>query len=1286
MNYLRGAVSAISAPYQYYKELPPINPSTLTGAIDVIVIQRPSSNGSTELACSPFHVRFGKWQVLRPSEKKVNVSVNGHPIPFDMKIGEAGEAFFVFETEDDVPDELITSPLLKAKVEEAPIDGSDAQVDRFGAKKDESSQLEPDFLDLDATEQDKPKSQESSPPSSSQSPPETEDANDRTEVEKEQDERADAALERKTGKSVHVPHVEYQDGVAIDTEGYHSQSFHKHSRSHESHYEDYRHDRDGSDRTIKGYGVNPSTKETFTFPTFEEEPETDNLSVPFPYRATSEPPPDIEISDASTYPLTPSASTPTTTSASEAETALPPTTPKSRSKILPGTKLVLPPQEFTWEWGGFPTPSPMKTSFSFGKTGRTISGTGPAGPSTAAHHHHNSVAVNASAWGRSSTLGGSDDFIGSGKGKGKAKADDLFGIGSTVLDPVSEGEVDEESDDEVVGISELKTGYRSRSVPPGLEGSPTSAVRRRRSFSPGKTKRWRGAAEDGDQGVEDMPSSSASRRRASDSAAASSGYGAGGLLAVSGSDPTRFRVFIEGKKMEFELSLVERRAEDGKESEESVEGKEVEDDMENRGRNRQVTRRSKKRALRVFSPDGRWTGVDEFEMASLFEQGKINLQRFLDDESVVQDPRLVIRWAGEQYISRSDESPLMSALIIWRDSYLKAREAGQVITRPSSPVSDYEEPLTPTTTSAQSTATLPTSASSSGYLAIDANQKKLERSQSEPPETIQPKDESGTKPPTSSSWVQWWSRSRKKTSDTSTKRPELKEAYSEPTVPAPPTAKVEGLVKADGALAAQGSESAPALPSTPIQKPVDLPQPVTTSEASPKKYVKTLRLTSDQLKSLNLKPGSNTITFSLSTTGVVACTARIFVWDSTDLVVISDIDGTITKYALSVYDFKLTLTKSSFRSDGLGHVFAMIGRDWTHLGVAKLYTDICRNGYKILYLTSRAIGQADATRGYLKGIKQNDYQLPEGPVIMSPDRLIASLHREVVLRKPEVFKMACLRDIQRLFGEASRNPFYAGFGNRITDALSYRSVNVPSSRIFTIDTSGEVKCELLELAGYKSSYIHMTDLVDQMFPPINRKWAPEYTDFNYWKVPVQEFPLPDLSPPSPALSARSDNSTLARLRNFSLVGSRQANNLPTAKDTISDGKDLSNYRDSNLRQISSFERLRDTLGFSPSRSASPERSASPSTMWESDSEGEDDEGEGGNRGRRERRRSMTSMPGSLDDMDMDFGDDDDGAEEGEEYDEEEQDEEGMLDEEAAAEAAFAEDLLAAGEMKNVPFL
>lgn len=71
MNYLRGALNAAS---QYYKDLPPINPATLTGAIDVIVIERRNERGDVELACSPFHVRFGKWQVLRPAEKQVCLS------------------------------------------------------------------------------------------------------------------------------------------------------------------------------------------------------------------------------------------------------------------------------------------------------------------------------------------------------------------------------------------------------------------------------------------------------------------------------------------------------------------------------------------------------------------------------------------------------------------------------------------------------------------------------------------------------------------------------------------------------------------------------------------------------------------------------------------------------------------------------------------------------------------------------------------------------------------------------------------------------------------------------------------------------------------------------------------------------------------------------------------------------------------------------------------------------------------------------------------------------------
>lgn len=184
----------------------------------------------------------------------------------------------------------------------------------------------------------------------------------------------------------------------------------------------------------------------------------------------------------------------------------------------------------------------------------------------------------------------------------------------------------------------------------------------------------------------------------------------------------------------------------------------------------------------------------------------------------------------------------------------------------------------------------------------------------------------------------------------------------------------------------------------------------------------------------------------------------------------------------------------------------MIGRDWTHIGVAKLYTDIVANGYNILYLTSRSVGQADTTRTYLNGVFQEGFKLPKGPVIMSPDRTIAALRREIYLRKPEVFKMACLRDILNLFSQ-KRSPFYAGFGNRLTDALSYRSVNIPSNRIFTINSNAEVSLDLLALNKYKSSYVTMREVVDHFFPPVGllvTGGGEEFTDFNFWRETPME--------------------------------------------------------------------------------------------------------------------------------------------------------------------------------------
>jgi phosphatidate phosphatase LPIN len=59
--------------------------------------------------------------------------------------------------------------------------------------------------------------------------------------------------------------------------------------------------------------------------------------------------------------------------------------------------------------------------------------------------------------------------------------------------------------------------------------------------------------------------------------------------------------------------------------------------MEQRGRK---NRDGLSGGIRVFN------GRDEVETARIFDKGKVNYQRFLDDEAVVNDERLVIRWGG----------------------------------------------------------------------------------------------------------------------------------------------------------------------------------------------------------------------------------------------------------------------------------------------------------------------------------------------------------------------------------------------------------------------------------------------------------------------------------------------------------------------------------------------------------------------------------------------------------------------------------------------------------------
>ncbi|XP_038980940.1 phosphatidate phosphatase PAH1 isoform X2 [Phoenix dactylifera] len=169
---------------------------------------------------------------------------------------------------------------------------------------------------------------------------------------------------------------------------------------------------------------------------------------------------------------------------------------------------------------------------------------------------------------------------------------------------------------------------------------------------------------------------------------------------------------------------------------------------------------------------------------------------------------------------------------------------------------------------------------------------------------------------------------------------------------------------------------------------------VGTNQSPRKQFIRTNIPTNEQIASLNLKEGQNMIAFSFSTRvlGKQQVDAHIYLWKWNTRIVISDVDGTITK------------------SDVLGQFMPLVGKDWTQSGVARLFSAIKENGYQLLFLSARAIVQAYLTRSFLLNLKQDGKALPNGPVVISPDGLFPSLYREVIRRAPHEFKIACLEE------------------------------------------------------------------------------------------------------------------------------------------------------------------------------------------------------------------------------------------------------------------------------------
>ncbi|KAF9435639.1 hypothetical protein BGZ76_005842 [Entomortierella beljakovae] len=947
--------SFFSTVTKFYNE---INPATLSGAIDIIVVQQ--ANG--DLACSPFHVRFGKLSVLRPQEKVVEVRVNGETIAFPMKVGDAGEAFFVLETDDYVPDEFATSPIA------GPTDETDlAPVDYFdlNGKQVHQSQVDEDGL-LDNGYVSAASGHGSAFEESLKDDSDRESVFSTTGQSKD-----DATLESRLEMpgSFNQSHGSLQEPespmpTSPSEPGFDSKS-NKILKEQEKSASTQRDSIDFPVDTVFPVVVHKE------HPVISQNNATSASQRPRHNRRAS------VVFDMTGY------KTDTETESSDGEDDLPSGILSDSERFHPRFR-----KKFGKSRSNLSAEQRLQLIEDIKQGAFLIPEESLASTQVARHvsRSHN----------RKKRAGIPNGWQGR---KGRKRANSMPSVSAQNPEFPAAGDDAKNLDEPKTNAAKTVTEVAPRREPrPSVMSDTEMDYESRPAPSSAQDKGW--------------------------------SWGWGGLPVQQEGDET---------KGESKLTVPEIP--------EEIETREF-----------QMGSVTCRLAISLCGEED--FGKDLVACHKAFNTSLVTFDAFSKDPAAILADKKLVCYIDGRFYTWNDAVPQLVSLLF------------------------FHQPL------------------------FDASTQDLrgQKNLSEQDKT------SSTRFGSISRWF------RKTPTGSSTLPSDSSATAASPEPGAIAIGSDDDEIRPHNQ--ALRSKSLPPLDTNIDQNqpnthtPVNSEKPAEGTETK-KWYAKTLRLSSEQLGALNLKKGANTVSFSVTSAyqGTATCVAKIFLWDHDSRVVISDIDGTITK------------------SDALGHIFAMAGRDWTHLGVAKLFTDIRSNGYHILYLTSRAIGQADYTRKYLQKVEQNSYQLPDGPVIMSPDRLFSAFHREVIIRKPEVFKMACLRDIKKLFGE--RDPFYAGFGNRITDALSYRAVNVPSSRIFTIDSNGEVKLELL--SAFKSSYLALNDLVNEIFP--GQRVAPEFNDWNYWKSDMPTINLPDL----PLVAdIYSTNSTVSLLSSTTSVTKRIA--------------------------------------------------------------------------------------------------------------------------------------------------
>ncbi|XP_021176159.2 zgc:123305 isoform X3 [Fundulus heteroclitus] len=1019
-----------------------LNPATLTGGIDVIVVRQP--DGSFQ--CSPFHVRFGKLGVLRSKEKIVDIEINGEPVDLHMKLGDNGEAFFVEEHENmEVPAYLCTSPIPQEAPEDTDVaaEGSVARRKKRRKKRARSDNYLRDDVGTSSEERDRGK--------------ESDRDADAAHRDKPASEALSAALQ--ASKSIYYSLSEEPNeklGAAQNREA------HPHSDGEQSPSENVFFSRPGSPKSdsellLKSQDLfEPQMQWNWGgFPTVRHT----NADRAAACAAVRSRPADARLS-CPPQPCHPE-KTPPALQAPSPWSATHFRTIERQDSFDMGYEAEI----SCGRAGGFYVVKPQPRTRSLDLDGCSTQ-TSPSSPEKNSHDALSSH---------------SDLFVSC------VSSGDLDSTRSPECTP---GEQEEERDlsSESVGVY-FST---SQECPDGV-GSAAETVTKSKAFS---------EAEEPGKQTDDcsVPETSRSGQEPTDlqhggvlseptepgpvgSAPVSAGHG-GPAPCADGRDEASALGAADGSAGSSAPATAESRAQ-GTDS-----GISLAKSSEASPQPEQQDKRKSKRNHHLGPSDiylDDLTTLDP-EVAALYfpkteAEGAFSQYAEQASCSGSQSPQSVGSGAldsGTEYLSDSTSYSMDVSMSLCGQEGDTSQITKEKFTKHLVTYQDFvnnpgiiEDP------------SLVICINSNYYnwavaapmiLSMTTFQKNLPKSTVEQLVKDKMPKKSG----------RWWFSWRRRDMDNNQHK-QSKEEQEEPLASVSST--VQATLDDVDSDEAAGLGRKAVIPSSHSTETMNMAQSIS------QMYRKSLRLTSKQIENLNLREGANKVVFSVTTQyqGTCRCEAAIYLWNWADRVIISDIDGTITK------------------SDALGHILPQFGKDWTHKGIAKLYHKIHQNGYKFLYCSARAIGMAAITKDYLQWVNDQGTVLPKGPVLLAPSSLFSALHREVIEKKPEVFKIACLSDIRDLFGP-NRQPFYAAFGNRTNDAYAYKQVGVSEARIFTVNPKGELIQEMTK--GNKSSYNHLSGLVEHLFPMLSADGSnvsvldcPDYSSFSYWKEPLPKLDL-----------------------------------------------------------------------------------------------------------------------------------------------------------------------------------